>query len=74
MCPGVRPEGWLKWFALPLGGVVCRGHVQYPAFSPNPLILLPALWKWQLGFLVSLYLVVQNLPQLCMHTFIFSPL
>ena len=67
-------EGRLKWFAHPLGCVVCRGHAQYPAFAPHPLLLLPALQRWQLGFLVSFYLVVQNLPQLHMHTVIFSPL
>ena len=44
MCPGVRLEGWLRWSAHPLGGVVCRGHVQYPVCS---------LQTWQLGFLVS---------------------
>ena len=35
VCPGVRPEGRLRCFAHPLGGVVCRGHVQYPAFAPG---------------------------------------
>ena len=34
-------------------------------------LLLLAFWKWQLGFLVVLYLVVHNLPQ---FTVIFSPL
>ena len=29
--PGVRPEGRLRWFAHPLGGIVCRG----PAFAPG---------------------------------------
>ena len=24
--------------------------MQYPAFAPNPLVLLQALQKWQLGF------------------------
>ena len=33
VCPGVRPEGWLKWFAPPSGGVERRGHIQYPAFA-----------------------------------------
>ena len=27
------PEGWLRCFAHPLGGVLCRGHVPYPAFA-----------------------------------------
>lgn len=33
MGPGVRPEGWLRWFAHPFGGVICRGHVWCPAFA-----------------------------------------
>ena len=41
MCPEVRPEGWVRCFAPPLGGVVYRGHVLYPAF---------ALGFGQLGF------------------------
>ena len=35
MCPWVRSEGRLKWFAHPFGGGVCRGHEQYPAFAPS---------------------------------------
>ena len=45
----------------PLYGVEC-----------STLLLRPALQKRQLGFL-SLYLSVQNLPQLCLHTVMFSP-
>ena len=54
-CPGSRPAGWLGWFAHPLGGGVCRGHTQYPAF-------LWALQKWQLNFLVSLYPLFRICP------------
>ena len=36
MCPGVWPVGWLKCLAHPLGGTLCRGHAQYPAFAPGP--------------------------------------
>lgn len=32
MCPGVGPEGWLRWFAYPSGGVMCGGHTQYYTF------------------------------------------
>ena len=35
MCPGVGPEGWLRWCAHCFGGVVGRGHAQYPAFAPG---------------------------------------
>ena len=42
-CPVVGPEGWFRRFTHPLGGGVCRGHVQYSAFVPDPLFLLKAL-------------------------------
>ena len=35
MCPRVRPEVWLRCFAHPLGGGVCRGHTQYLVFVPG---------------------------------------
>ena len=41
-----RLEPWLRWSAHPLGGVVCRGHEQCPAFAPDTLYLLLALQKW----------------------------
>ena len=68
MCPRVRPEGWLRCFAHPLGGAGCRGHAQYPAFAPSSSEVAVGV------FLVFLYLFVQNLPQLHMHAIIFSPL
>ena len=68
-----RLEGWLRWSTHLFGGVECRRHAQYPAFAPNTLFLLPTLQKYQLGSLVFLYLFVHNLPQLHMHTVIFSP-
>ena len=43
-------------------------------FCFQPLFLLPALQKWQLGILVFLLLVVHNLSQLHMYIVIFSPL
>ena len=75
MCPGVRSEGWLRSSAHPFGGVEFRGHVQYPVFAPGSsevavggfFVLFGLVW-------VFLYLVVQNLPQLHMHSVIFSPL
>ena len=66
MGPGVRPEGWLRWSAHPLGGAVCRDHVQDPAFAPDNS-------EVAVGFLLYLYLV-HNLPQLCRRAVIFSPL
>ena len=46
MCPGLDPEGCLRWFAHPCGGAACRGNAQYPAFAPNTQFLLLALQKW----------------------------
>ena len=66
MCPRVWSEGWLRCFAHTFGGVECRGHAQYPAFALGSS-------EVAVGFLVFLYLV-HNLPQLCMHAVIFSPL
>ena len=41
---------------------MCSGHVQYPAFAPNTLLLPPALQKWQLEgvFLVFLSIICPN--------------
>ena len=37
MFPGVRMEGWRRWFAHPLGGGVCRGMLNTLVFSQVPL-------------------------------------
>ena len=68
MRPGVGPEGWLRYFAHPFGGVECRGHAQRPAFAPTSSeVAVGVFW----GLFVSF---VQNLPQLHMHAVNFSPL
>ena len=64
--PGVRLEEWLGKFTHPLGGAVCRVHVQYPAFAPTPQ-------KWQLGFW-SFCILLFIMPQQCMQAVIFNPL
>ena len=81
VCPGVGPEGWLRCFAHPLGGVVCRGYVQCPVFAPDTLFLLltpcfcSRLFRNGSWFFLSFCIFwVQNLPQLHMHTVIFSPI
>ena len=28
-------EGWLRWFAHPLRGAVCRDHMQYSGLAPG---------------------------------------
>ena len=63
MYPGVGPEGWLGGFAHPLGGAVCRGPAQYPAFAPDTLFLLPAPQKCQLCFwslCILLFIICPN--------------
>ena len=74
VCPGVGPEGWLRWFAHPFVVLSAGGHAQYPAFATNTQFLLPALQKWQLGFLSFCIFWILNLPQLHRHTVIFSPI
>ena len=64
VCAGVRLEGWLRGSAHPFV-VLCAGGMR------RTLLLLLAPHKWQLGFFG---LFVYNLPQLRMHTVIFSPL
>ena len=67
-CPGVRLEGWLRWFAHTLGGVVGEGaDRQYPAFAPGSS-------EVEVGFFYLCVSFVQNLSQLCMHAVIFSPI
>ena len=67
MCPGVVPEGWLRWSAHPLGGVVCRGHAQYPALDPRSS-------KEAVGFFDLFVSFVHNSPQLHMHALFISPM
>ena len=54
-------------FAHPFGGGVCRRHASYPVFAPG-------YSKVAAELLVFLYLIDHNLPQLHMHSVIFSPL
>ena len=65
MGPGVGLEGWLRCFAHPFGGGVCKGHGQHPAFAPSSS-------EVAVVFLVFLYLAVHNLPQLHTRAVIFS--
>ena len=62
VCPWVGPEERLRYFAHPLGGIVCRGHVQHTAFTPGSsevqLLLLLLFWQGEVLF-VSFVL---NLP------------
>lgn len=67
MCPGVRLEGQLGWFAHPLAGAMCNGHAQPPAFAPLSS-------KVAVGFSGLFVSSVQNLPQLHLRAVIFSPM
>ena len=74
VCPGVRPQGKLRWFAHPLDGVVCRGHTQYPAFVPDTVFIPGPSKLWQLGFLISLYLLGPDFAPTVHVPVIFSPI
>ena len=64
-------SGGLTCFAHPVSGVVSRGHAQYRAFAPDTLHLLQAPWKWQVAFLVSLYLLSRVCPNCtCLQLFL----
>ena len=70
MCPWVGAKRQLRCFDHIIGGGMCRGHAQYSAFAPIPLLLLQALQKWQV-FLVSLYLLSIICPNwACMQLFL----
>ena len=72
MCPGVRPEGWLRCFTHSFGDVECSGHAQYPILASDRFCSrFFRNGSWVFGLLVSL---VQNLSQLHMHAVIFSPI
>ena len=64
-----QQAGWCKWFAHLLGGVACRAHAQYLAFSTS--FLFPDLQKWQLSSFDLSASFVQNLPQLHTHAAVF---
>ena len=56
-------RGVAQVFCPPLRWWCVQGAcVQYPAFAPDALLLFQALQKWQLGFLVSLYLLSRICP------------
>ena len=68
MDPGAGLAGWLGWSAHSLGAALCKDQGQYPAFVPGTS-LRSGSW-----FGAFLYLIVHNLPQLCMCEIGFSPL
>ena len=74
LCRGLGPEGWLRCFTHPSGAGVCKRYAQHPAFVPDSLFLLLTLQKWQWGFFGLFVSFIYNLPQLPMHTVIFSPI
>lgn len=52
---GAGPEGWLRWFAHPFGGGICRGHTQY-------LALVPSSSEVAAGFFDDFYLLSRICP------------
>ena len=60
---GIGWKRWLRWFAHPFVVLCTGGQAQYPAF-------VQALQKWQLGLLISLYLLSRISPNCaCMQLF-----
>ena len=62
--------GVAQVFCPPLWWCCVQGACTEPCFSPDTLLLLPALQKWHLSFFFSVFLyLVHNLPQLRMHSY-----
>ena len=64
MCPGVRLEGWLRCFAHPFGGVVCR-VLQHPIF-PHHSSEVAVGFFW--SFCILLSIICPNCT--CMQLFL----
>ena len=73
MCPGVGLEVGLRCFAHLFVVLSAVGHAQYPAFAPDTQFLLPALQKWQLGFVYFVSFGLELAPPGHAHGVIFSP-
>ena len=74
MRPGVRLEGWLRWFAHSFGGVQRRRHAQYCFFCSQHPVFCSWLFRHGIGFFWPLHISVQNFPKLRGHTVIFQSL
>ena len=48
--------GWLRWSAHPLGGTVCRDHVQDPAFALGTSEMAVDLWP----FCILLFIIAST--------------
>ena len=49
-------EAWLRCSAPLLGGAVCRGHSQYPAFAPSTSVMTVGLWR----FCILLFIIAPS--------------
>ena len=65
---GVRLEVWLRCFANPLHGIVCKRYVQNPSLAPETPDFPPTSAKVAARFSGLFAFFVQNLPQLLTHT------
>ena len=45
VCPGVRPERWLRCLVHQLRGIECRGHAPYFVYVSDTPLLFQALQK-----------------------------
>ena len=53
-------EGWLRYFACPLGGGVCRGYAQFSCFCSWPSAFAPGSSKVAFGFFGLFISFVRN--------------
>ena len=72
VCPGVRPEGWVRLFSHPSGGVVQR-VCTVPCFCSQHPVFAPGSAEVAVGLLSFCIFWVQNLPQLHIWAVTFSP-
>ena len=65
-------EGWLSYFACPLGGGVFSGYAQFSCFCSWPPDFAPASSKVAFGFFGLFISFVHNFALTTMHTVIFG--
>ena len=70
LCPGIGLEGWLRWFVHLFVVSNAGGRVRSPAFAPYPILFASGSSEIAVGCFWALYLLVQDLFQLHMHTVI----
>ena len=74
LCPEFRQEGWLT-VCPPFGGVGCKGHAHYPAFTPDLWFFFPAPQRWHLDpFDLFVSCCPESAPAVLVHIVTSGPL